>query len=105
MQRICFVLKVRPDRLEEYRERHRKVWPAMTEALCAAGWRDYTLFLRGDGLLVGYLVCEEFESAKSAMRGLSINAKWQQEMAPFFEDLDANPDDEMKPLEEVFHLD
>jgi L-rhamnose mutarotase len=61
MQRVCFTLQVRPDRLEEYRARHRAVWPDMLAALRGAGWTDYSLFLRGDGLLVGYLETEDFE--------------------------------------------
>lgn len=55
MERVCFRLSVRPDRLEEYKARHREVWPEMLEALRATGWRNYPLFLRGDGLLIGYL--------------------------------------------------
>ena len=105
MQRICFVLKVRADRIEEYRSRHGQVWPAMRTALAAAGWRDYSLFLRQDGLLIGYLKCEDFAAARAAMKSLEVNARWQAEMAPFFETLTANADDEMHPLEEVFHLD
>ncbi len=31
--RVCFLLKVRAERLEEYRERHADVWPEMLEAL------------------------------------------------------------------------
>ena len=105
MQRICFVLKVRLDRINEYRERHRNVWPAMQEALSSAGWKDYTLFLRHDGLLVGSLLCEDFASARAAMKDLEINDIWQREMSPFFEDIGSNPDDQMVPLEEIFHLD
>jgi hypothetical protein len=37
MERVCFLARVRPDRLEEYRARHREVWPEMTGALAAAG--------------------------------------------------------------------
>ena len=44
----------------EYRAEHRAVWPEMRAALAETGWRDYSLFLRGDGLLVGYLVTEDF---------------------------------------------
>ena len=29
MQRVCFVLQVKPQKLEEYKERHRSVWPEM----------------------------------------------------------------------------
>lgn len=64
MERVCFQLSVRPDRLEEYKARHREVWPAMLEALRATGWRNYSLFLRGDGLLIGYLECEDFAAAQ-----------------------------------------
>ena len=105
MQRVCFLLKVRRDRLAEYRERHRDVWPEMREALSRTGWHNYSLFLRDDGLLVGYLETEDFEAAKKAMAETEVNARWQAEMAPFFEDLDGRPDEGMTPLTEVFHLD
>ncbi|MFI7703830.1 L-rhamnose mutarotase [Nonomuraea sp. NPDC049480] len=105
MQRVCFLLKVRPERLAEYRERHRDVWPEMREALSRTGWHNYSLFLRDDGLLVGYLETEDFEAAKKAMAETEVNARWQAEMAPFFEDLDGRPDEGMAPLTEVFHLD
>ena len=55
MERVCFLARVRSDRLEEYRARHQEVWPEMTDALRSAGWTNYTLFLADDGLLVGYL--------------------------------------------------
>ncbi|MEO9237548.1 MAG: L-rhamnose mutarotase, partial [Jatrophihabitantaceae bacterium] len=55
MNRHCFLLRVRPDRLAEYRQRHAAVWPEMLLALRDCGWTNYSLFLRPDGLLVGYL--------------------------------------------------
>ncbi len=105
MKRICFTLNVRPDRLEEYKARHREVWPAMRQALSAAGWHDYTLFLRPDGLLIGYLLTEDFASAKATMQGLAVNERWQREMAPFFAGLEVNADESMAAIDEVFHLD
>ncbi|MBX6768920.1 MAG: L-rhamnose mutarotase [Actinomadura rubrobrunea] len=106
MRRVCFLLKVRPDRIEEYKERHRAVWPEMQDALREAGWRNYSLFLRDDGLLVGYLETDDFDKALEAMARTEVNARWQAEMAPFFEDLDGRaPDQGMVPLTEVFHLD
>jgi BNR repeat-containing family member/L-rhamnose mutarotase len=41
MQRVCFLLKVRAERIEEYRERHAAVWPEMLDALRASGWHHY----------------------------------------------------------------
>ncbi|AVH55030.1 MULTISPECIES: L-rhamnose mutarotase [Streptomyces] len=105
MQRVCFLLKVRADRLDEYRERHAAVWPEKLEALSATGWHNYSLFLREDGLLVAYLETEDFAAAQAGLAATGINARWQAETAPFFESLDgAGPDDAMKPLTEVFHL-
>ena len=67
MERVCFLLRVDPERLDEYKERHRNVWPEMQQALRDAGWGNYSLFLRDDGLLVGYVETEDFEAAQRAM--------------------------------------
>jgi L-rhamnose mutarotase len=102
VERVCFLLQVRPDRLDEYRARHREVWPEMLDALSAAGWGNYSLFLRDDGLLVGYLETEDFEAAQRAMAETEVNDRWQRDMAPFFGD---RPDEGgFQRLEEVFHL-
>lgn len=104
-QLICFCLQVKPDRLEEYKARHREVWPEMREALTRTGWHNYSLFLREDGLLVGYVETPDFEAALAGMAATEVNRRWQREMAGFFEGGDGkNADEQMKPLAEVFHL-
>jgi L-rhamnose mutarotase len=105
MERVCFLLRVRPDRLDEYTARHRDVWPEMLDALQAAGWGNYSLFLREDGLLVGYLETEDFAAAQAAMEATDVNARWQAEMAPFFELGDGErPDTGLERLTEIFHV-
>jgi L-rhamnose mutarotase len=105
MKRICFVLQVKPDRLEEYRSRHRAVWPEMQAALRETGWNNYSLFLRPDGLLIGYLETGDFELARKGMAEREVNQRWQREMAGFFlQPEGVLPDRAMQPLEEVFHL-
>jgi L-rhamnose mutarotase len=106
MKRVCFVLQVRPERLDEYKERHRLVWPEMQQALRETGWGNYTLFLRPDGLLVGYLETEDFERSRDEMAKREVNARWQREMSDFFMNPPGvAPDQAMSPLEEIFHLD
>ena len=105
MTRVCFVLQVKPERIQEYKERHRAVWPEMQNALRETGWHNYSLFLREDGLLVGYLETESFERARAGMAGREINERWQREMAGFFVQAEGVlPDQAMTPLEEVFHV-
>ena len=83
--RTCFLLQVRREKLSEYKARHAKVWPEMLDALRRAGWTNYSLFLRPDGLLVGYVESDDFSRCHEAMRVDPVNARWQAEMAPFFE--------------------
>jgi L-rhamnose mutarotase len=105
MKRVCFTLKLKTDRLEEYIERHQNVWPEMQAALRETGWGNYSLFLAPNGLLIGYLETESFDEARLRMKNLPVNARWQAEMAPFFESAGENADDSMRPLQELFHLD
>lgn len=106
MTRIGFVLKVKQDRIEEYRRRHTEVWPDMLQALREAGWHNYSLFLAPDGTLFGYFETPaSLKAAQAAMATTEVNDRWQAEMAPFFElPPGAAPDTGMLVLEEIFHL-
>jgi L-rhamnose mutarotase len=105
VNRVCFTLQVKPERLDEYRARHREVWPEMLDALSRAGWQNYSLFLRDDGLLVGYLeTAGALEEAIGGMANEPVNARWQAEMAPFFEGDGGPADSMMRELDEIFHL-
>ncbi|MEO7144852.1 MAG: L-rhamnose mutarotase [Bryobacteraceae bacterium] len=104
-ERVCFCLQVKRDRLAEYKERHRAVWPEMQAALRETGWRNYSLFLREDGLLIGYLETEDFEGALRRMAATEVNGRWQREMAEFFEGAPGrNADEQMAAVPEIFHL-
>jgi L-rhamnose mutarotase len=103
--RVCFKLRINPALADEYKERHAHVWPEMQDALRAAGWRNYSLFLEKDGVLTGYLECDDFATAQSLMASTDVNAKWQESMQKFFVGIEGTPDESMVPLEEVFHLD
>lgn len=101
--RYCFTSRVDPRHLDAYRARHAAVWPEMLEALRDAGWRDYSLFLGDDGLLVGYFEADDKDLAQARMAATEVNARWQAEMAALFE-ADGPPDEGFRYLPEVFHL-
>ena len=107
MKRIGFVFKIRQDKLAEYKERHKEVWPEMLDALRRTGWHNYSLFMRDDGTVFGYF--ETPESLQSALDGMSqeeINNKWQEQMAPYVDSASkAHADESMVELKQVFHLD
>ncbi|MGX6446573.1 L-rhamnose mutarotase [Patulibacter sp. S7RM1-6] len=104
MERVCFLLQVKPERIDEYKQRHATVWPEMLEALSASGYRNYSIFLRPDGLLVGYFECDDYAAVDAAMQSTEVNARWQAEMADFMTLPEgARPDTGLLRLEEVFH--
>jgi L-rhamnose mutarotase len=104
-ERVCFQLQVDPARLDEYRERHAAVWPDMLRAIEASGRRNYSLFLRDDGLLIGYYETRDDEASQAALEADRRTAAWEAEMAEFFVSLDgARPDQGAPRLTEVFHL-
>jgi L-rhamnose mutarotase len=105
MQRICFLLQVKKDRLKEYKLRHKAVWPDMLRALHETGWNNYSLFLRDDGLLIGYFETPSLKDALAGMEKREVNARWQAEMKEFFEiPAGRRPDESFQVIEQVFYL-
>ncbi len=106
MKRVGFLLKVKQDKIAEYKQRHEAVWPEMLDALRRTGWHNYSLYMRNDGLLFGYFEAEEsFQASLAGMAQEEINARWQDFMVPYFEGLGGHADENMVELAEVFHLD
>ena len=104
IQRVCFLLHLKADRVEDYLNAHAVVWPDMLRALRSAGWHNYSLFLRpDDGLVVGYLETDDFARATAEMSRTAINDKWQEQMAQYFR-TEAHPDSSLELLTEYFHL-
>ena len=102
MARAAFVLKVRPDRIDEYLVAHREVWPEMLDAIRAAGIRNYTIFRRATEVF-GYFESDDPERASKYLADSEVNQRWQTAMAELLEARvpDGGPD----LLEEIFRLD
>ena len=105
-ERVCFLLQLKPDRVQDYLAAHQVVWPEMLDALRRAGWRNYSLFIRREeGLVVGYLETDDFGSATAEMAKTAVNEQWQALMADYFQAANgAHPDESMRRLTEYFHL-
>ncbi len=103
--RVCFRSSIKPALIDEYKRRHAAVWPEMLRSLKEAGWNNYSLFLGMDGLLVGYVECDDFDAARARMTLTDVNTRWQAEMATLFENSGQAPDEGFQVLEEVFNLD
>ena len=104
MTRICFQLQVKPERLDEYVTKHEAVWPEMLQAIADAGRRNYSLFLREDGLLIGYYETDDDSASQAALEADPRTAAWEEHMAGFFVSLEGRADQNSLRLPEVFNL-
>jgi len=84
MQRVCFVLQVKTNRIRDYLNAH-QVWPEMEKAMSDAGISNYSMFVRDDGLLVGYLEAEDPEASLRSLGQTDVNRRWQEHMAEYFQ--------------------
>ena len=101
-QRTGFVLRVRPDRIDEYVEAHANVWPEMREALHSAGIRNYTIFRAGTEVF-GYFEADDLAAAERYLAAQEVCVRWSNKMADLLEE--RVPDRTPRPLEQIFRLD
>jgi len=84
MQRVCFTLQIKKDRVRDYLAAH-QVWPEMVQAMRDAGIRNYSMYLSKDGLAVGYLETEDLQASLGKLARTDVNRRWQASMAEYFE--------------------
>lgn len=101
-QRTGFVLHVRRDKIDDYVEAHKRVWPEMLDALRSAGIRNYTIFRAGTSVF-GYFEADDLDSSARVLASLDVSARWQDAMAGLLEE--RVPDGGPEPLEQIFRLD
>ena len=104
MQRIAFRMRISPGSEEEYRRRHRQVWPELLADLKRAGCQNYSIFL-SDTELFAYMEVEDFQRYLAIMATSQASERWEAQMGDILlretEEATGFP----PVLEEVFHLD
>jgi L-rhamnose mutarotase len=83
-QRSAFILRVRPEKVDEYVAAHRHVWPEMLDALRQAGIRNYTIFRAGTEMF-GYFESDDLEAAAEYLAAQEVSSRWQDAMADLLE--------------------
>ena len=107
MKRYGSVIKVRPEKIEEYERYHAAVWPEVLATIRRCNIRNYSIF-RKDDLLFGYF---EYHGADYAadMAKMAADAKtqeWWALMGPMQQPLETRAEGEWwAEMPEVFHTD
>jgi len=104
MPRYAFQLRIKPDAIEEYEREHQRVWPELLAKLKEVGISDYSVFRRGQELVL-VLRVDDFEKAWDELDGDPVNQRWQVFMSRLFEPVPGKRADErFAMMKEVFYL-
>ena len=107
MERVCFRLKVKVDRLDEYIERHAQVWPEMLAALRETGWTQLLALRRYRRRDTDRVPRDHRTSTQRKPEWLAIPSmrdgkpRWQSSLSI---SMDCNPTKASCSLREIFHL-
>ena len=106
-RRYGMVLKVKPDRIEEYKEYHVEIWPGVAKMITDCNITNYSIYLK-DGYLFSYFeyVGDDFEADMAKMAADSVTQEWWDIMMPMQDPLPTRKEGEWwAEMEEVFHQD
>ncbi|MHC4653982.1 MAG: L-rhamnose mutarotase [Planctomycetota bacterium] len=105
MQRYGMVIKVKPDKFQEYKQLHAQVWPDVLKMIKECNIRNYSIYHK-DGYLLSYFeyVGDDFESDMAKMAADPTTQKWWDVCKPCQEPLETRAEGEWwASMEEVFH--
>lgn len=107
MKRYGSVIRVRPEKLEEYKRLHAEVWPGVRKMIAECGLRNYSIYYK-DGYLFSYYeyVGDNYEADMAKMAADPETQRWWAVCEPCQEPLETRAEGEWwASMEEVFHQD
>ena len=105
MRRYGTVIRVRPERLEEYKRLHANVWPAVFRTISDCHIRNYSIYHK-DGYLFSYFEYHggDFGADMAKMAADPVTQEWWAVCKPCQEPLPTcSPGEWWADMEEVFH--
>jgi L-rhamnose mutarotase len=102
-----WVIKVKPEKLEEYKSLHANPWEVVNTQLKECNIQNYSIFYR-DGYLFSYLeyTGDDWERDMAKMAADSITQEWWKLTDPCQEPLESAAEGEWwADMEEIYHLD
>lgn len=109
MQRKAMMIRLKPEKMSEYKELHANAWPAILRQITACNIRNYSIFLREpETLLVGMFEYHgsDYEADMKAMAEDPETQRWWALTDPCQSPLESSaPGEWWAPMEEVFHHD
>lgn len=107
MKRYGMVIRVKPEKFEEYRQLHAAVWPEVLDMIKECNISNYSIYHK-DGFLFSYFEYggTDFSADMAKMAADLMTQKWWDVCKPCQEPLATRAEHEWwAEMEEVFHMD
>ena len=107
MQRYGSVIKLKPEKLAEYKELHANVWPDVLKMIHECNIRNYSIYYK-DGFLFSYFEYhgDDFAADMKKMAADPTTQAWWKLTDPCQEPLETRKEGEQwASMEEFFHVD
>ena len=107
MRRFGMVIRVKPEKLEEYKRIHAAAWPGVLKMIRERNIRNYSIYFK-DGYLFSYFEYHgsDFAADMAKMAADPLTQKWWAVCKPCQEPLASRAEGEWwADMEEVFHHD
>jgi L-rhamnose mutarotase len=107
MKRYGMLIRVKPEKFEEYKKLHAAVWPEVLDMIKQCNISNYSIYHK-DGFLFGYLeyTGSDFDEDMARMAADPMTQKWWDICKPCQEPLESRAEGEWwAAMEEVFHID
>ena len=107
MQRFGMVIKLKPEKIEEYKKLHNAVWPDVLKIISECNIHNYSIYLKGDHLFSYFeYTGSEFKSDMDKMAAQPATQKWWAVCKPCQVPLENRENGEWwANMEEISHLD
>lgn len=103
MEKVAFVMQLKPGCEQEYEERHDEIWPELVKELRDAGVSDYSIFLHPETLQLFGVLKRTDNHRMNELPQTEVMQKWWRHMAGIME-TEADNSPVSVPLNKVFHL-
>ena len=109
MKRMGMVIRLKADKIQEYKKLHVDVWPDVLETIAKANIKNYTIFLREpENLLFGYweYYGVDFKADSTKLAADPRTQEWWKITDSLQIRMESiNPNEQWSIMEEVFHTD
>lgn len=107
MKRYGSVIRLRPEKLEEYKKLHASVWPGILKMITECNIRNYSIYYK-DGFLFTYYeyIGDNYKADMDKMAADPETQRWWDVCIPCLQPLDTRKEGELwAEMDEFFHLD